>query len=209
MRGNFLLLLVFGAGLVLAEPVDSGDMKPERTVTGRAITSTHDPAVRIEFNKGFGYVGGERFVLYRTADCELHLFVDANDKGNVRRMYWIQFEGYLPGNNDTYKYKSQEHATIGGLEFVLDSAPRSYVDYQPATSRVGRRARNGAAAEQGLSSARERAVVENGPPNRRVQAPRVDDHLRGGPRAAPPHRWRLRQWGQSGQLMASSCERIA
>jgi hypothetical protein len=42
------------------------------------------------------YVGGERFELYRVADCELHIFVEADAQRRVRRLYWVQFEEYLP-----------------------------------------------------------------------------------------------------------------
>lgn len=42
------------------------------------------------------YVGGDRFTLYDVADCEVHVFVEADARRRVRRLYWIQFESYLP-----------------------------------------------------------------------------------------------------------------
>lgn len=42
------------------------------------------------------YVGGERFNLYGVADAEIHVFVEADASRSVERLYWIQFESYLP-----------------------------------------------------------------------------------------------------------------
>lgn len=68
------------------------------------------PAARVEVHKvvhrGEGvsvrvpgkaaYVGGDRFTLYDVADCEVHVFVESDARRRVRRLYWIQFESYLP-----------------------------------------------------------------------------------------------------------------
>jgi len=74
---------------------------PERKVKGNVITSEREPSVRIQLPESVQYVGADRWVLYGMADCELHAFVDTdhqktNRQKNVHRLYWIQFEGYLP-----------------------------------------------------------------------------------------------------------------
>jgi hypothetical protein len=99
---------------------------PERKVTGNVIVSQHDPRVRIELPKSVDYVGADRWVLYRIADCELHAFVEADAQKNVHRLYWIQFEGYIPSRPDLHHtYDSPRHANIDGLDFYVDTWVRS------------------------------------------------------------------------------------
>jgi hypothetical protein len=96
-----------------------------RSVKDQVLTSTEMPAVRIEFDKGFKYVGNHSFILYDVAHAEQHFFIDADKEGRVKRMYWVQFEGYLPGNTHNYRYKVNKTANIGGLEFVADAYARN------------------------------------------------------------------------------------
>ena len=96
-----------------------------RSVKDQVLTSTEMPAVRIEFDKGFKYVGNHSFILYDVAHAEQHFFIDADKEGRVKRMYWAQFEGYLPSNTHTYRYKVNKTANIGGLVFVADANARN------------------------------------------------------------------------------------
>ncbi len=59
------------------------------------------------------------------ANAEQHFFVDADKDGRIKRMYWIQFEGYLPSNTHTYDYKSPKAVNIGGLDFFADAYARN------------------------------------------------------------------------------------
>jgi hypothetical protein len=99
---------------------------PERRVEGHTIHSEHDPNVRIEFPKSVFYVGADRWNLYDIADCELHAFVEPDPQKNVRRLYWVQFEGYLPSKPDlAHEYDSPRHVTLGGLDFYVDTWVRA------------------------------------------------------------------------------------
>ncbi|HEV7511194.1 MAG TPA: hypothetical protein VGO27_05815 [Candidatus Acidoferrum sp.] len=99
---------------------------PERTVQGNTITSEHDPKLRIRLPESVHFVGADRWVLYGIADCELHAFVEADEHKNVQALYWVQFEGYLPERPDLHHtYDSARHATIGDLDFYVDTWPRS------------------------------------------------------------------------------------
>src|ERR1700730_7483224 len=99
---------------------------PERTVQGNTITSEHDPKLTIRLPESVHYVGADRWVLYGIADCELHAFVEADEQKNVQELYWVQFEGYIPSRPDLHhKYDSPRHAMIGGLDFYVDTWPRS------------------------------------------------------------------------------------
>jgi hypothetical protein len=96
---------------------------PERKVeNNNVVISERDPKVRIELPRSVQYVGADRWVLYDIADCELHAFVDADEHQNVQRLYWIQFESYLPSRPDLHHtYDSPRHTTIGGLDFYVDT----------------------------------------------------------------------------------------
>src|SRR3984885_11482423 len=99
---------------------------PERKVVDNVVTSERDPALRMELPKAAQYVGADRWVLYGIADCELHAFVEADAHKNVQRLYWVQFEGYLPSRPDLkHAYNSPQHATMGGMDFYVDAWARS------------------------------------------------------------------------------------
>jgi hypothetical protein len=99
------------------------------------------PAVRIEFAKGFRYVGHHSFILYGVAHAEQHFFVDADSQGRIRRMYWVQFEGYLPSNTQSYRYTVNQTTDIGGLEFIADAYARNLKSQPGRPDSDGARAR--------------------------------------------------------------------
>jgi hypothetical protein len=94
-------------------------------VQGQVLTSNGMPSVRLKFDKAFKYVGTQSFILYDVAHAEQHFFVDADKAGRIKRMYWIQFEGYLPSNNNIYKYKVTKNVNIAGLDFIADAYARN------------------------------------------------------------------------------------
>jgi hypothetical protein len=96
-----------------------------RQVKGHEIISNQQPAVRLKFDKTFEYAGGQSFILYEVANAEQHFFVDVDKEGRIKRLYWIQFEGYLPSNTHTYRYKANKTVDIGGLTFIADAFARN------------------------------------------------------------------------------------
>jgi len=130
-----------GASLALftvagARPAQAGDTgtSSARSVHGQVLTSSATPAVRLKIADGFKYAGSQTFILYDVARAEQHFFVDADEQGLVRRMYWIQFEGYLPTNANSYQYKTTKTVTLGGLEFIADAGARTI---KPGSGRPG------------------------------------------------------------------------
>jgi hypothetical protein len=114
LRRIAILLVFFGLP-------SAGTRSPERGVKANAILSERDPKVRIQLPKSVRYVGADRWVLYDIADCELHAFVEA-DGSNVHRLYWVQFEGYIPTKPELkHQYDSPRHVKIGGLDFYVDT----------------------------------------------------------------------------------------
>lgn len=107
---------------------------PERKVVGSTIASQRDPEIKVEFPSAAKYVGASRWDLYDVADCELHAFVEADQQMRVQRLYWIQFEGYLPSKPDlAHTYDSPRHATLGGMDFFVDT----WVRFKDAEVRPG------------------------------------------------------------------------
>ena len=144
-RNQSLVVLCVGLASVsaadAAQKHDDKTTTPARTVNGQVLTSTAMPAVAIEFDEEFKYAGTQSFVLYDVANCEQHFFVDADDKGRVKGLYWIQFEGYLPDNDKSYNYKVTKTENIGGLDFIADAYARTTVGSTGNPNSDGNRAR--------------------------------------------------------------------
>ena len=71
------------------------------------------------------YIGGDRFTLYDVADAEVHVFVEADSEGRVNRLYWIQFESYLPSEpNRRYNYaEGNRRMEMGGIPTWVRAVP--------------------------------------------------------------------------------------
>lgn len=120
MKRFVLVIAILLASFATHANAPKEALKPIRTVNATTLTSTQDPAVRVTLPKEARYVGADRWILYDIADCEIHLFVEADADKNVKRWYWIQFEGYIPSKPDLkYRPKDTRIETIGGLEFQV------------------------------------------------------------------------------------------
>src|ERR1700758_3667235 len=113
LRKRTVILVAFVSCLVAA-----AEAPEHKVVNNNIIMSDHDPKVRIELPKSVWYVGVDRFVLQEIADCELYAFVEVDDQKTVQRLYWIQFENYLPSKPDLrHQYDSPRHITLRGFRF--------------------------------------------------------------------------------------------
>jgi hypothetical protein len=122
IRGDFLLKRIVILAAFVSCLTAVAQTLERKVVNNNVIISDHDPKVRIELPKSVWYVGVDRFVLLDIADCELYAFVEIDDQKNVQRLYWIQFENYLPSKPDLHhQYDSPRHMTIGGLRFYVDT----------------------------------------------------------------------------------------
>ncbi len=83
------------------------------------------------------YVGAERFALYGVADAEIHVFVEADARRRASKLYWIQFESYLPANDHRYNYaEGNRRATLWGTTTWVGGGPRRTVSpSRPASDR--------------------------------------------------------------------------
>jgi hypothetical protein len=92
-----------------------------RQVKGQVLTSTHLPAIRVRFDDKFKYVGTQKFILYDKAEVEQYFFVDADSQRRIKRMYMVQFEGFLPGIDAAYDYPATETVTLGGQTYLVNA----------------------------------------------------------------------------------------
>ena len=95
------------------------DMPLLRIATDNAVSSSLDPIGTVSVPHGARYIGGSRWLLFDTADCEVHVFVDADAAKNVVRLYWIQFEAYLPSKPDARYGYSGQTTELGGRSFFV------------------------------------------------------------------------------------------
>lgn len=93
----------------------------QRRVKDRTLTSDVLPPIKIKFDKSFKYVGSQNFILYNSAQVEQFFFVNA-DKGRIKGLFMVQFEGYLPDNTHTYDYKIENTVKLGELDFMYDTS---------------------------------------------------------------------------------------
>ena len=93
-----------------------------RTVSRNSVFSPRDPRARVVLPAQAAYVGSDHWVLFGIANCDLYAFVRADRAKNVQALYWVQFEGYIPSMPALqHRYDSPRHATMGGLDFYVDT----------------------------------------------------------------------------------------
>jgi hypothetical protein len=88
-----------------------------RRPVGQVLPASVGAIQELRFAKEFRYVGGQRFILKKSADAEQHFFVAADKDGTTRRLYWIQFERLLPGIGEGYDYSADAAVTVDGVSF--------------------------------------------------------------------------------------------
>ena len=95
--------------------------QPVRTVKRQVLTSTSLPRIRLKFANDFKYAGTQSFILYERSQAQQFFFVDADKDGRIRRMYMVQFEGYLPNTNATYDYAVTATVDLEGQTYITNT----------------------------------------------------------------------------------------
>lgn len=113
---------------VLAAPAFAADALPGPVakIVAHAVAHPAEKAT-VRVPRTARYIGGDRFALYGVADCEIHLFAEADPQRRVRKLYWIQFESYLPSRPElSYNYADGNTGiTIGGMKVWVRARPAS------------------------------------------------------------------------------------
>lgn len=87
--------------------------EPVRSHLDGVLLSTALPPLRLEVDPSLRYLGATEVVIKNLARAERHYFVDSRD-GEVRRMLVAQFEGFLPTNDERYRYPLPDPVLMGG-----------------------------------------------------------------------------------------------
>lgn len=127
MKNHFLLaFMTLCVGLlpisVCAQSTDKPETNRVRRVKGRILTSDSLPLVRIKFDKNLKFKGSQKFTLYDRAEAEQFYFVDVDKQQRIKRMFIVQFEGFLANNNQTYNYPTTKTVNIGGQDYIINTS---------------------------------------------------------------------------------------
>ncbi len=109
----------------LATPAAATEAQaPLARVAGNRVSHAAE-AVAVRVPKSATHAGSERFTLYGVADAEVHVFVEADANRRMRRLWWIQFESYLPSKPElSYNYADGNRPVeLGGVRTWLRSNP--------------------------------------------------------------------------------------
>ncbi len=98
-------------------------LEAQRVHNGNQIVSSELPKAILEAGPGMIYAGTQTFDLYGVANAEQHFFVDL-DGSRIKRLLWIQYEGYHPVNTYTYDYEDPKVQHSGRAWFRDISASR-------------------------------------------------------------------------------------
>jgi len=111
--------------LARAQPPAEVPSTPVAQVQENRVTHPAE-GITVRVPEAATYVGSERFNLYGVADAEVHVFVEADAGKRMRRLWWVQFESYLPSlPYYHYDYSSDRRAELGGVTTWLRSNPAS------------------------------------------------------------------------------------
>lgn len=103
------------------------------------MISTTLPAAVLEVDPALHYAGTQTFELYGVATAEQHFFVEL-DGTRVKRMLWVQYEGYLPSNTHTYN-SGDSTVALSGKTFHRRVRAARLPDSEPRPDSDGAKAR--------------------------------------------------------------------
>ncbi len=102
-----LLMLVVGYGV-------SAQSAPK--VEGNIIISIANPSLAIEVEKSLTYLGRHPIRIRDVAAGERLVFADLQ-KSEVKRLFIVQLEGFLPGIDNEYRYNLTTSPVVAGYPF--------------------------------------------------------------------------------------------
>jgi len=96
---------------------------PAAIVKGHSVVHPAS-GLTVTVPKSATYVGSDRFDLYGVADAEIEVFVEADANKTVKKLYWIQFEGYWPSRPELkYDYSDNRREQHWGTTVGVNAGP--------------------------------------------------------------------------------------
>jgi hypothetical protein len=125
MRLSAIMVLLAFTGAA-APATAAGQAAPIANVKANRVMHPGE-GITVRVPRSATYVGGERFKLYGVADAEVHVFVEPGAGKRVGKLYWVQFESYLPSRPElAYNYADgNRRIDLDGTATWLRSGPVS------------------------------------------------------------------------------------
>jgi len=98
-----------------------------RVVRGRRLVSDASPAITIDVDVEFAYVGRLEFTLRDLARVERFVFVE-HDRRQIDRLVVVQFEGALPGRSVSYDFEIAHPIRLGGETYHQNTWVSSHAE---------------------------------------------------------------------------------
>jgi hypothetical protein len=103
----------------LALPAGADDpVSSDRFMQDGVLVSLSDPSLAIKVDESFKFVGRHSFSIRDVAAGERFVFVDTQDQRLINRTLIVQFEGFLPGVDNFYRYDLTGAPVIAGYPFL-------------------------------------------------------------------------------------------
>src|SRR5437870_159361 len=87
---------------------------PQRSVRDNVLTSSDLPKLSLRVDKQFQYLGQVSFNIRNIAEGERFVWVQADAKKHVQRLFIVQFEGFMPEIDSTYRFAITNPVRLGG-----------------------------------------------------------------------------------------------
>ena len=110
---NALLIMYLSSSTIVngAEPLN-----PNQFMADGVLVSLEDPSLAIYVADEFEFVGRHPFTIRDVAAGERFVFVQADDQ-RIQRLFMVQFEGFLPGVDDFYRYDLDGNPVVANYPF--------------------------------------------------------------------------------------------
>lgn len=95
-------------------------MTPHRRAVDNLVTSHGLPDIKIRVADTLRYMGELKFTLMDAARVEMFLFAEDDVNYQFKRIFVVQFEGYLPDNDFRYEYPALEQVQLGQHGYMTD-----------------------------------------------------------------------------------------
>ncbi len=112
------LALIWFALSSMVSPIDAGQapVPANRSVSRNVIISESNPSLAIEVDQSFTYLGRHPIIIRDVAAGERLVFADMSGT-SANRLFIVQFEGFLPGIDDEYRYNLSNSPIVAGYPF--------------------------------------------------------------------------------------------
>ena len=107
---------VLVSALLLHSMAVVAEAPPRRTVEGQVLKSDRLPTLCLRVDEKLNFVGEHAFTIDKLAAGSRFVFAETS-KGAVQRLFLAQFESFLPGTDEIYRYNLDSGVEIGGLKW--------------------------------------------------------------------------------------------